>query len=63
MLINILFEYFQEATGVDLKMPEKKRKGKTIKKKKEKNKFPSLTDIKAKENTGFSRLSKKVFKK
>lgn len=55
-----LLEEIKAATGVDLKMPDKKRRGK---KKAKLNKYPGLTDIKAKLNTPHSRLSKKVFKK
>nr|CAD7394689.1 unnamed protein product [Timema cristinae] len=53
----------KEATGVDLKMPDKKTKGKIKKKNKCDTKYPGLTDIKAQQNTSLSRLSKKIFKK
>nr|CAD7202880.1 unnamed protein product [Timema douglasi] len=53
----------KEATGVDLKMPDKKTKGKTKNKNKCDTKYPGLTDIKAQQNTSLSRLSKKIFKK
>jgi len=53
---------FQQATGVDLKMPEKKKgKGSKKKKQSDKSKYPGLTDIYAKQNTAYTRLSKKVF--
>ncbi|XP_067008916.2 UV-stimulated scaffold protein A isoform X3 [Anabrus simplex] len=54
-------------TGIDLKMPEKRKDGKgkkTKKKKKEEKKtYPGLTDITVTENTAFTRLAKKVFKR
>jgi hypothetical protein len=55
---------FQQATGVDLKMPEKKKR-KSSKKKKhaDQSKYPGLTDISAKQNTAYTRLSKKIFKR
>nr|CAD7570905.1 unnamed protein product [Timema californicum] len=53
----------KEATGVDLKMPDKKTKGKIKNKNKCDTKYPGLTDIKAQQNTSLSRLSKKIFKK
>ncbi|KAJ9579239.1 hypothetical protein L9F63_024655, partial [Diploptera punctata] len=54
-----LLEDIKNATGMDLKIPEK-RKGN---KKKNKNKYPGLTDIKAKQNTAYTRISKKIFKR
>jgi hypothetical protein len=43
-------------------MPEK-RKGSKKKKQSDKNKYPGLTDINAKQNTAYTRLSKKIFKR
>jgi hypothetical protein len=45
-------------------MPEKKkRKGSKKKKQSEQSKYPGLTDISAKQNTAYTRLSKKIFKR
>jgi hypothetical protein len=45
-------------------MPEKKRKkGNKKKNQSDKNKYPGLTDINAKQNTAYTRLSKKIFKR
>jgi hypothetical protein len=45
-------------------MPEKKkRKGSKKKKKSEQSKYPGLTDISAKQNTAYTRLSKKIFRR
>ncbi|GLG98966.1 UV-stimulated scaffold protein A [Gryllus bimaculatus] len=54
-----LLQEIKEATGVDLKMPEKGKR----KKKSDQTKYPGLTDIKAKQNNAYTRLAKKVFKK
>jgi hypothetical protein len=49
---------------VDLKMPDKtKRKGNKKKKQADKQKYPGLTDISVKQNTPYTRLSKKIFKR
>ncbi|XP_069695250.1 UV-stimulated scaffold protein A-like [Periplaneta americana] len=59
-----LLEDLKQATGVDLKMPEKRNgRGRKKKKKSDKDKYPGLTDIRAKQNTPFTRLSKKIFKR
>jgi hypothetical protein len=43
-------------------MPEKKkRKNSKKKKQSDQSKFPGLTDISAKHNTAYTRLSKKIF--
>jgi hypothetical protein len=56
--------FLKQATGVDLKMPEKRRgKGRKREKQSDKNKYPGLTDINAKQNTAHTRLSKKIFKR
>ena len=51
-----LLAEIKAATGVDLTMPKKGKRGKTVK-------YPNLTDIKALKNTVRARLEKKVFKK
>lgn len=59
-----LLEDIKQATGVDLKMPDKtKRKGNKKKKQADKQKYPGLTDISVKQNTPYTRLSKKIFKR
>ncbi|PNF21513.1 UV-stimulated scaffold protein A [Cryptotermes secundus] len=59
-----LLEDIKHATGVDLRMPEKKkRKGSKKKKQSKQSKCPGLTDISAKQNTAYTRLSKKIFKR
>ncbi|XP_049807947.1 UV-stimulated scaffold protein A-like isoform X2 [Schistocerca nitens] len=56
-----LLEDIKEATGIDLKMPEKRKKQST--KKERKKKFPGLTDISEKRKSSYERLSRKIFKK
>jgi hypothetical protein len=58
---NVAF-IFQQATGVDLKMPEKRgRRSRKKRKQSDQSKYPGLTDISAKQNTAYTRLSKKIF--
>lgn len=56
-----LLEDIKQATGIDLKMPEKRKKQST--KKERKKKFPGLTDISEKRKSSYERLSRKIFKK
>ena len=51
-----LLAEIKAATGVDLTMPVKGKRGKKVL-------YPNLTDLKALNNTSRSRLGKKVFKK
>lgn len=53
----------QESTGVDLRMPDKSKRGWRKHIPGEEKKYVGLTDIKASHNTTYSRLSKKVFQK
>lgn len=53
----------KESTGVDLRMPDKTKRGWRKHLPGEEKKYVGLTDIKASHNTTYSRLSKKVFQK
>lgn len=56
-------DMLQESTGVDLRMPDKSKRGWRKHVPGEEKKYVGLTDIKASHNTTYSRLSKKVFQK
>lgn len=57
-MLTYFFNYkflLQQATGIDLKLPDRKRRKKTDE--------TGLTDIKKEENTVYKRLEKKIFNK
>lgn len=57
-----LLAELKESTGMDLRMPDKTKRG-WRKHKPEEKKYVGLTDLKASHNTTYNRLSKKVFEK
>ena len=58
-----LLAELKETTGVDLRMPDKSKRGWRKNLPGEEKKYAGLTDIKAIHNTTYSRLAKKVFQK
>ncbi|KAJ1523006.1 hypothetical protein ONE63_002142 [Megalurothrips usitatus] len=58
-----LLAELKESTGVDLRMPDKSKRGWRKHLPGEKKEYVGLTDIKATQNTTYNRLSKKVFQK
>lgn len=58
-----LLAELKESTGVDLRMPDKSKRGWRKHLPGEEKKYAGLTDVKSIHNTTYSRLSKKVFQK
>lgn len=60
---SFLLDIYQESTGVDLRMPDRSKRGWRKHLPGEEKKYVGLTNIRASQNTSYNRLSKKVFEK